>query len=373
MSRFFHLKVLLVFLASTANVHSAKHDIKVPHLSGIFLALSDTNLNNTLQQWTKELTAMKDVGIEFFCVRAVMRSVHEDTPSCPLGEFESFYPTRMSRNSSCVKQAITLEADPIGTILNAAKTLGLGVHLGMSFRSNSSYPNFNSTQFYREYAYFQWTIAEELWSLYKDSYGATLQGFYTGIEESNVASEFLQTKDLQGHYLEPLARDIKTLSSELLVWASPYYVGNLTRHNKEDIMTPQFYADWWEQIFWWSPDLDLIAPQDSMGAQGNSFENVSSYLSQIANRSRQAGRKVWSNVELFEVWPSNCSWTPTHSCRGRHPAPIERITAQMHNEAPLVDLLIAWEWESCLSPYGSNDSAALYTDYKQYIEGGTTP
>ena len=39
-------------------------------------------------------------------------------------------------------------------------------------------------------------------------------------------------------------------------------------------------------------------------------------------------------------------------CGHSHPAPFERIRAQMANEAPLVDELIAWEWHSCLSPFG---------------------
>ena len=54
----------------------------------------------------------------------------------------------------------------------------------------------------------------------------------------------------------------------------------------------------WKQMFEWSPHLDLIAPQDSMGANGNSFSNVSDYLSELALASRAAGRDVWSNVEV---------------------------------------------------------------------------
>ena len=56
------------------------------------------------------------------------------------------------------------------------------------------------------------------------------------------------------------------------------------------------------QLFTMAPDLDFIAPQDSMGAQGNSFANVSSYLGQLALTSRQHNRRVLSNVELFQVW-----------------------------------------------------------------------
>ena len=65
---------------------------------------------------------------------------------------------------------------------------------------------------------------------------------------------------------------VHACSSELLVWASPYYVGNLTRHNLTTIMDAQFYGDWWAQVLEWCPHLDLIVPQDSMGAQGNSFQ-----------------------------------------------------------------------------------------------------
>lgn len=42
----------------------------------------------------------------------------------------------------------------------------------------------------------------------------------------------------------------------------------------------------------------------------------------------------------------------------------------MANEAPLADELIAWEWHSCLSPYGStNDTNEVYLQYKAYVRG----
>lgn len=51
------------------------------------------------------------------------------------------------------------------------------------------------------------------------------------LEESNSIGTMARTTDLAGHFLEPLARDIKqNISANLLVWASPYFVANLTRH-----------------------------------------------------------------------------------------------------------------------------------------------
>jgi hypothetical protein len=133
----------------------------------------------------------------------------------------------------------------------------------------------------------------------------------------------------------------------------------------------------WSEVFTkWAPALDLIAPQDSMGAQGNSFANVSAYLGQISNASRMAGRVVWSNTELFEVYPPTCQWPAT--CRGRHPAHFSRIVKQLANEARFVDKLIAWEWSSCLSRLGGqylyrgsypNATGQLYAQYHEYVHG----
>ena len=171
---------------------------------------------------------------------------------------------------------------------------------------------------------------------------------------------------LAGHFLQPLARDVHELDADLLVWASPYYVGNLSRHDATSIMDAAFYADFWGQIFEWAPDFGLIAPQDSQGAQGNSFENVTDYVDAMYAASQKHARPFWSNVELFETWPRSCQWPA--AC-GRHPAPFERVKAQLANEAPRADALIAWEWESCLSPLHSNDTAALYGQYKDYVLG----
>ena len=81
-----------------------------------------------------------------------------------------------------------------------------------------------------------------------------MQGFYTDVEESNSIGELALTKDLVGHYLEPLARDIHALvanatnddsgadggaDSGVKVWASPYFVGNLSRHPSADYMNPR--------------------------------------------------------------------------------------------------------------------------------------
>ena len=71
------------------------------------------------------------------------------------------------------------------------------------------------------------------------------------------------------HYLCPLATAIKAGTADsMLVWVSPYYVGNYTQH-PQGFMLPDAYADFWGAMFANCSAFDLIAPQDSMGAQGN--------------------------------------------------------------------------------------------------------
>ena len=88
----------------------------------------------------------------------------------------------------------------------------------------------------------------------------------------------------------------------------------------------------------------------------------------MAKGSKRVGREIWSNVELFEVWP-------LPDGKGRHPAPLARIKRQMANEVGLAQKLIAWEWHSCLSPNAADEpdgavSKQRYAEYKAYVTGG---
>jgi hypothetical protein len=358
---------------SAALLTPSPSPITVPHLTGIFVSLDNVTASRSRAGWVADLTAMKQVGIEWFCVRAVAAGTASPAPSaaCPLGGFHLYFPPGREQQGACFSAQ---DVDTVGTILDAAKQVGLGVHLGLGYPHTSKFPaGMNATEYYRSLAIVNWEVALQLWSLYGQRYGTILRGWYTDVEESNTRYELELMNNLVTHYLEPLARDIHNMTAHQAtptsVWASPYYVGNLTRHALQSIMTPRFYADWWEQIFDWSPHLDLIAPQDSMGAQGNSFANVTSFLTELAGASRRAHRQVFSNVELFEVWPQDCHWSgKSGECHGRHPAPFDRIRAQMANEAPLVDELIAWEWHSCLSPFGTSSwTSTLYSQYKAYV------
>ena len=107
------------------------------------------------------------------------------------------------------------EGGALATLLAAANVVGLKVHLGLAWPSSTvnhlanKPTNGSYALYYRQMAWLQWDTAVELWSLYGDKYREDIVGVYTMIEESNSISWFSKTTDLTGHYLEPLARDIK--------------------------------------------------------------------------------------------------------------------------------------------------------------------
>lgn len=223
-----------------AQLKSDDSNISVPHLSGIFLSINSETAKWTKAQWVADLQAMKDVGISFFCPRAAANGV-SSTPnaSCPLGAFKSFY--HSTRNPCFEPVAGMPPGGAYGTVLEAASIVGLKVHLGLAWPSDSvlqscqkppannshACPDGLQANLFRQLAWLEWEVAQELWQMFGERHRETIVGVYTMLEEGNGVSSLNEMLDLRNHYLEPLARDIKTnISAELLVWASPYYVSS---------------------------------------------------------------------------------------------------------------------------------------------------
>lgn len=218
--------------------------ITVPHLTGIFVSLDNITSARSRSGWTKDLTAMRAIGLEWFAIRATAAGGENGgSADCPLGDFSVFFPPGQQQQPPCFHPEHP-GVDTVGTILEVAQHVGLKVHLGLGFPKYSRIPvGMNSTTYYRTLAGINWELAQRLWALYGEKYGPILRGWYTDVEESNSRGELALMADLVGHYLEPLAGDLHRMTAKqavpTTVWASPYYVGNKTRHPTVDDMTPQ--------------------------------------------------------------------------------------------------------------------------------------
>ena len=376
-------------------------EITAPHLSGVFVNIDRVADVWTAADWRADLQAMKAVGIEFFIVHHLARATSRAADdNCPLGYSDTYYTTQQPESPeqqpphgrvSCLQPRNGTGGTALLLVLEAAAELNLGVYLGFAMTGTPLFVDHGraiNITILDAYTQLCLQIGQEAWSSITDTHRATIYGWYTMLEEWNDGMWSSLAPTWSSRFLNPLAYALKTQLrptarrlTNATVFASPYYIRNQTRRPdaKYGDLSPAKNGRLWERILdQWALELDLIAPQDAMGAQGNSFENVSSYLGEIAAASRRAGRRVWSNTELFEVYPQSCQWPAT--CHGRHPAPFNRIKQQMANEAPLVDALIAWEWTSCLSALAGrllyrgqypNATAELYAEYFDYVRQHT--
>jgi hypothetical protein len=333
-----------------------------PHLSGIFVEITTATSYWTEEQWTKDITSMQDVGMTFaiFPHLAKQNTTKQLDAQCPLGYYNTLF--NATTLGPCFSQTGTTEnGGTVETILKAASSVGMKLQLGLALNGEivTHDPGYNATRA-QEYAAMQWLIAQRLYQIATDmNRSHSVAGFYTELEEYNAEWWLKLWNDWSLQYLGPVSKKIKSLRADLLVWASPYSVGNLTRYEPKNIIDYDLYGSIWGKVFEWAPDFDLVSPQDSMGAQGNSFQNVSDCLGNITLNGLQAERPrtTWSNVELFERWPYP-------NGNGRHPADFLRIQKQIVNEWNVLQkvgeisepVLIAWEWYSCLSPNGGEDN-----------------
>lgn len=335
-----------------------------PKLSGVFLSLYSQDGEYAEQQWDNEFAAMAALGIEFVAIRAALQGTSNDTSGgCVLGRYIAYYPTSLTPKS-CYQ--VSSRKNDLMNILKAGQRHNIKVHLTPAMpHTPFAWPHVPYDQYYNSLTQLQLAAFLDVWRTYPE-YQSVIGGVYTGLEVWNTYSWMKENNSLPlaTHYYEPLAQQIRNATGDvtLKVWASPYYVGNTTLHPAAT--SADSYAHFWLQMWMRAPSFDFIALQDSMGWQGNSFNEVKEVLEKLKAAAQNTSKIIMSNVELFEGWPAPCTFPKT--C-GRHPAPISRIVEQLSNEHPYVDAHIAWEWISCLSPYTSNATLKLYNDYSAYI------
>lgn len=373
-----NMNLVATALATSSTPH-------VPRFDGIFAALNVHTASWDVATWREDLDAMKTARMTFLVVPHTVRQIGPPTAACTSGTFETYFPLAINGGlpSSCFKQVgSSSSGGTIGNILAAANATGLSVHLGLAFEMEMDYQNKNVSTL-ELFAALQWQVAKQLWRVASAvALSHVVSGIYTEVEECNGAPWMSYMQRFATTYLQPLALNIKSLRSSLLVWSSPYAVANRTRYPVARYVLPSAYAGLWEQtLAAWAPALDVVALQDSTGALGNSFADVRELLGNVSAAVARQRRSAWTNVELFEVWPPSCEWP--ERCHGRHPASFARIRAQLENEAPLLrgprPQIIAWEWGTCLSPTPGNGAAfpeanlANYKAYLAYIADGERP
>lgn len=327
--------------------------------SGIFVAVTNHTSYWTAAQWETDVKSMADAGISFLVIPHTSRMVAPPNATCPHGAFTTLYPPTNLTPQACYTQlGAHTPGGTLGRIAAAAAKWRVGLHLGLAFAPyEDGFPAAGNATF-TAWGGYQARTALHLHGLY----GAAVAGVYTEIEWYNSRAWMEAMAEYGSRYLGSIAAAVGTLPvPRPRVWSSPYSIGNRSRFPTGVASPPEYGRRLAQMAAAAGPHYGGVAMQDSMGAQGNSFQNASDFLGGVVAALGYAG--TWANVELFEVWPPDCQWPAP--CHGRHPAPFARIQQQMANEAARLGpdpVLIAWEWHSCLSPNSAGDPSVPFPE-----------
>jgi hypothetical protein len=258
---------------------------------------------------------------------------------CAVNETTAYYPTAIGGFTQAGTQ-------PIEKILNYAANSGLDVQIGLLL--TNGWWSGTSQAYLDSLTAKSNSIADELWSLYHGR--NSFKGIYIPQEVDNMTwtTDVLRIR-LVDHFLKPVSDHIKSLNSSLIVSEAPFF--------NRDYQQPADYQVWWTAALNAAPNLDLVIPQDGIGAGHATLAEMTNYFNALRAACAVNGRDLWSDLEIYE--------SPTNPV----PASISRIAGQIQAEAPLANKIVCWEFGYYLSPAKSLKTLDLFNDYNRFIDG----
>jgi hypothetical protein len=299
----------------------------VPALDGAFIWIGEDMASWTQARWNAEIGWMSGLGM----TRAVT--------AASVLETDALYPT-------AIDGLAEVAGEPIEKLLTAADDSGIEVHVGLVL--TDTWWNNTDGAFLDDLAARSEAVATELWDLY----GAhpSLIGFYLPQEIDNMTwiGEDARVR-LIDHYLSPLSEHVKALNPSLVVSSAPFF--NTEYQGAVD------YGAWWDATLADTPSLDLLMPQDGIGAEHATLADVGDYFAALGSACADNGREMWTDLEVYELDGDTAA-----------PADMARIADQLDYETPLVGGSVCWEL-GYIAPSRGPASLGLYLDYRRYLAG----
>lgn len=308
---FFLSCIFLLLFAFTASIP----------LTGSFLQLDGSNLNWKEEDWKKELSYMKAIGMDTLIIGA--------------GAFESyaFYPSRfLPLYQPCGTK------DPVGTILSLAEKLKMDVYLGLfgwDWKDKGSEADF------QKFAELNIKVAKELYHLYSSS--PRFKGWYILTWEignapppDNVAVRA---------YLKVIA-NLRKLTPKKKIIIAPYFTLDVS---------PEEIENGWKRLLE-VLDVDVVAFQDGVGCdRGIKPGDVPKYFEAMKRACDAHKVELWGDLEVFDI------------LAGWKPAKIERVKEQIEKMSPFVRKIVIFEFNHYMSPLRGEEQRKLYNDYKKFL------
>ncbi|HAR62119.1 MAG: hypothetical protein DKM50_08170 [Candidatus Margulisiibacteriota bacterium] len=267
----------------------------------------------TSSNFTTELQYMDNVHMDHF----IWQWTVDSTPST----MKAYYPTELAKFTGTA-------TDPVGLSLEAAKTQGLKVWLGLNYTNDWWSKGANDDVWLTKEYNLSKQIAQELWKLFGANYGDTIAGFYLPMEVNNLNFDSTAEKHLISVYNDVATYIHTNMNKPVMV--APYFVSHA------DLNALQ-YAEMWGRIIVSAP-IDIVAVQDGIGAGNATLTDIATWLSPLraAIKKNRPATQFWIVLETFTT--------------DYNSAPLSRVLRQLLAEQSYADKFTTFSFNHYDSP-----------------------
>ncbi len=283
----------------------------------------------TAERWGKELGYLQSVGMN---TAVISTAVYNTT---------AFY-------SGCSLAGSTTLDDTLTKILDYGDAHGMKFIIGL-YAESSSWSQYGQTSSYlANLCKTSKKVCDDVWSQYSSR--PSFAGWYIPQEIDNLNwTTEADRNTLVKNYLRPLSDYCRAKDSTKLVSEAPFYNDNL--------QSAADYGTWWNKTLADCTSLNLLIPQDGIGAAHADYTSIQSYFNAFKTACTTHHRVLWADIEAYE------------SLSNQGPTSIGRLTTQINVVDPYVTGITCWEYYSCLSPLRALSCMTLYNHYDEYVNG----
>ncbi|HEY9071737.1 MAG TPA: DUF4434 domain-containing protein [Candidatus Ozemobacteraceae bacterium] len=286
-----------------------------PRITGAFIQLWGSDLENTEEFWRAELGAMRAAGMRLVIPQY---STSGDTDLTPA----------------------------IETILKVADELKMQVFVGTMLDEQGWYANKLNPFFLAKERVKVAKYTGELVKRFKDC--KAFRGLYIPYEDNT-----LSLPGSMGAFYGAIADAGRAEQPGLKVMISPF---TTPRPGLAKSLPTWMLGRYFKSMLA-KAKVDIIAWQDGVGGTTKQIDRIAHDLAPIASAARSLGIEVWGNCEVFH------RTSPLSSDFEAEPTTMDVLARQIEGAAPFVDRFICFDFNHYFSPRLGPKAEKLYTDY----------
>jgi len=187
-----------------------------------------------------------------------------------------------------------------------------------------------------------------------DLYRGGFQGFYMSPETGYPGERQPEREDLLNRYFRAVCQGVKQRTPDLPILLSP---GTYYYENREEEIHDFLY-----RLFHGVP-VDIMCPQDSIGAYGNSLPHLKPSFTIWKNLSNELGFSLWVNVESFQRVTCGTSQDFVS-------ADFRRLAVQLSHASQVGEKIVSWELPYFFSAMAGERGIALRQAYMRSLAAG---